>query len=126
MKRILGGKAFTATIAAFVILSLVFVVVQCVPFIAEDFTNNMMSVMLCGEYSVDGGEWQSIDPEQSITDHFHKITVRGKLDETAVAFEILAVSSKNTFTKSLSKESWTKPRRLLKYWRFPLTTCGTH
>ena len=97
MKRILGGKAFTATIAAFVILSLVFVVVQCVPFIAEDFTNNMMSVMLCGEYSVDSGEWQSIDPEQSIKDHFHKITVRGKLDETAVAFEILAVSSKNVW-----------------------------
>ena len=97
MKRILGGKAFTATIAAFVILSLVFVVVQCVPFVAEDFTNNMMSVMLCGEYSVDGGEWQSIGPEQSIKDHFHKITVRGKLDETAVAFEILAVSSKNVW-----------------------------
>ena len=31
MKRILDGKAFTATIAAFVILALVFVVVQCVP-----------------------------------------------------------------------------------------------
>ncbi|MBQ7744808.1 MAG: histidine kinase, partial [Ruminococcus sp.] len=86
---------FTAVIAAFVILSLVFVVVQCAPFIATDFTNDNMNVMLHGEYSVDGGEWKSVDPGQSINDHFHKITIKGKLNETAAMFEILAVSSKD-------------------------------
>ncbi len=97
MKKILGGKALTAAIAAFVILSLVFVFVQCAPFFAADFSSNKMNVMLHGEYSVDGGEWKSIDPSQSVNDHFHKITVKGKLDETAAAFEILAVSSKNVW-----------------------------
>lgn len=95
MRKILGGKTFTAVIAAFVILSLVFVVVQCAPFIATDFTNDNMNVMLHGEYSVDGGEWKSVDPGQSINDHFHKITIKGKLNETAAMFEILAVSSKD-------------------------------
>ena len=97
MNKILGGKAFTAAIAAFVILSLVFVVVQCVPFLAADFTNGRMNVMLHGKYSVDGGEWKSIDPTGRINDHFRKITVKGKLDETAAAFEILAVSSKDVW-----------------------------
>ena len=95
MKSVFGGKVFTAVIAAFVILALVFVIVQCVPFFSGDFTNNKMNVMLHGKYSVDGGEWKSIDPDQSINDHFHTITVRGKLDETASVFEVLAVSSQN-------------------------------
>ncbi len=97
MKKTLGSKVFTAAIAAFVILSLVFVIVQCAPFFVTDFTNNKMNVMLHGEYSVEDGEWKSIDPSKSVNDHFHKIIVRGKLDETAAAFEILAVSSKDVW-----------------------------
>ena len=97
MKKILGGKVFSAAIATFVILSLVFVLVQCAPFFAADFTSNKMNVMLHGEYSVDDGEWKSIDPSISVNDHFRKITVKGKLDETAPAFEVLAVSTKDVW-----------------------------
>ena len=95
MKRILGGKAVTATIATFVILALVFVVVQCAPLFTTDFTTNKTNVMLHGTYSVDRGAWKSVDPTTKINEHFHELTVRGKLDETAAAFEILAISSKN-------------------------------
>lgn len=95
MKNCFGGRAFTAAIAGFVILALVFVLVQCVPYFSSDFSANKANVMLHGEYAVDGGEWKPVDPETSINEHFHKITVRGKLDETATLFEVLAVSSKN-------------------------------
>ena len=97
MKKVFGGRAFTAAIAAFVILSLVFVIVQCFPFFEGDFTNNKMNVMLDGVYSVDGGEWKTIDSNQSVKEHFHEITVKGKLDETAKAFEVLAISSNDVW-----------------------------
>ena len=97
MKKIIGGKAFSAAVAGFIILSLVFVIVQCSPYFMPDFSTNKMNVMLHGEYRVDDGEWKSIDPGQSINEHFHKITVRGKLDETVPAFELLAVSSKDVW-----------------------------
>lgn len=97
MKKAFGGRAFTAAIAAFVILSLVFVIVQCVPFLEGDFTNNKMNVMLDGVYSVDGGEGKPIDSTQSVKEHFHEITVKGKLDETAKAFEVLAISSNDVW-----------------------------
>ena len=97
MKKVFGGRAFTAAIAAFVILSLVFVIVQCFPFFEGDFTNNKMNVMLDGVYSIDGGEWKTIDSNQSVKEHFHEITVKGKLDETAKAFEVLAISSNDVW-----------------------------
>ena len=97
MNRILGGKAFTSAIAAFIILSLVFVGIKIGRFLVMDFTPNIKNVMLQGEYSVDGGEWKSITPEQSINDHFRKITIKGRLDETATFFEILALSSRDVW-----------------------------
>lgn len=97
INKILGGKVFTAAVIGFVFLSLVFLIVQCVPFFSTDFTNNKMNVMLEGKYSVDGGEWQSIDTQKSIDDHFHNIKVRGKLNETAASFEILAISSRDVW-----------------------------
>jgi signal transduction histidine kinase len=97
MNRILGGKAITSAIAAFIILSLVFGGIKIGRFLVMDFTPNTKSVMLWGEYSVDGGEWKSITPEQSINDHFRKITIKGRLDETATFFEILALSSRDVW-----------------------------
>ena len=97
MKRILGGRAFSAAVAAFIVLALVFVIVQCAPFFEGDFTANQMNVMLYGEYSVDGGEWKKIDPSISVGDHFRNITVKGTIDETAARFEIFAISSNNVW-----------------------------
>lgn len=97
MKKILGGRAFSAAVAGFIILALAFVTVQCAPFFAIDFTGDRMNVMLTGEYCVNGGEWKSVDPTTSINEHFRKITVKGTLVETAAAFETLAVSSKDVW-----------------------------
>ena len=97
MKKIWSGKALTAAIAGAVILALAFVIVQCLPYFMSDFSADKRNVMLSGKYSVDGGEWKSIGPETEIRDHFHKITVRGKTDELAAAFEIMAISSKDVW-----------------------------
>ena len=97
IKDILGGKVFTTVIVGFVLLALAFTIVQCVPFFSGDFTNDRMSTMLNGKYSVDGGEWTDITTSQNINDHFHKVTIKGKLDETAALFELLAVSSKDVW-----------------------------
>ena len=94
---ILGGKVFTTVIVGFVLLALAFTIVQCVPFFSGDFTNGRMSTMLNGKYSVDGGEWTDITTSQNINDHFHKVTIKGKLDETAALFDLLAVSSKDVW-----------------------------
>ena len=97
IKDILGGKVFTTVIVGFVLLALAFTIVQCVPFFSGDFTNGRMSTMLNGKYSVDGGEWTDITTSQNINDHFHKVTIKGKLDETAALFDLLAVSSKDVW-----------------------------
>ena len=97
IKKLLGGKAFTAAMTCFVILTFIFVIVQCVPYAVQDFTNDKMNVMLEGKYSVDGGEWKNVNTTTKINEHFHKITVKGKMNETAAAFEILALCSKNVW-----------------------------
>ena len=97
IKDIIGGKAFTAAVAGLVLFALVYMIIQCIPYFDLDFTNRRMSTMLEGEYSVDGGEWKNIDTNRSINEYFHKITIKGKLDETATYFEMLAVSSKDVW-----------------------------
>ena len=95
IKEYLGGKVFTSVIVGMVLLSLVFMIVQCIPYFQVDFTNKKMSTMLVGKYSVDGGEWKNVDPTKTINEHFHKVTIKGKLDETAANFSTLAFSSKD-------------------------------
>lgn len=95
IKKYLGGKVFTSVIVGLVLLTLVFMIVQCIPYFQVDFTNKKMSTMLVGKYSVDGGEWKNVDPTKTINEHFHKVTIKGKLDETAANFSTLAFSSKD-------------------------------
>ena len=97
INSILGGKVLTAAIAGFVVLSLVFILVQCVPYIVTDSTNDKMNVILDGEYSVDGGEWKPVDSTQSINEHFHNIKIRGKVNALIPEFENLAFSTRDVW-----------------------------
>ena len=97
INSILGGKVLTAAIAGFVVLSLVFILVQCVPYIVVDSTNDKMNVILDGEYSVDGGEWKPVDSTQSINEHFHNIKIRGKVNTLIPDFENLAFSTRDVW-----------------------------
>ncbi len=97
INSILGGKVLTAAIAGFVVLSLVFILVQCVPYIVTDSTNDKMNVILDGEYSVDGGEWKPVDSTQSINEHFHNLKIRGKVNALIPEFENLAFSTRDVW-----------------------------
>ena len=97
LKNIFGGRAYTAVVAGFAVLSLVFIIVQCHSYFELDFTNDKMNVMLEGEYSIDGGDWKPIDTRTRVNEYFHNITVRGKLNETAARFELIAISSKDVW-----------------------------
>ena len=97
INSILGGKVLTAAIAGFVVLSLVFILVQCVPYIVTDSTNDKMNVILDGEYSVDGSEWKPVDSTQSINEHFHNIKIRGKVNALIPEFENLAFSTRDVW-----------------------------
>ena len=97
INSILGGRVLTAAIAGFVVLSLVFILVQCVPYIVTDSTNDKMNVILDGEYSVDGGEWKPVDSTQSINEHFHNIKIRGKVNALIPEFENLAFSTRDVW-----------------------------
>ncbi len=97
IKEYLGGKVFTSVIVGLVLFALVFMIVQCIPYFQTDFTNKKMSTILVGKYSVDGGKWKNVNPTKTINDHFHKATIKGRLDETAANFDTLAFSSKDVW-----------------------------
>ena len=97
INKILGSKVLTAFIAGFVVLSLIFIVAQCIPYFQPEYTGDKMNVILDGEYSVDGGEWKPVDSSQSINENFHNITIRGKLNEFIPGFESLSFSTKDVW-----------------------------
>ena len=53
------------------------------------------SVFLEGTYSIDDGEWETINPDQPIKTHFHKAVFKGKLLEDMALFSNINISSKN-------------------------------
>lgn len=55
------------------------------------------NVPIDGVYSFDGGEWQPIDNEKPIRNHFRKAIFKGKPIETASADRIMYMMSKNVW-----------------------------
>lgn len=53
--------------------------------------------MIEGEYSIDGGEWQTIDNDHPINEHFHKAVFKGKLTRYAKSHNIMNIISKNVW-----------------------------
>ena len=97
MKRILGSKALSATVIVLMLLILGFAVAQSVHYFFKAPYTERFSVMLEGEYSVDGGEWKKLDPKAPINDFFHKITFRGTPVAEALAYNNMTISSENVW-----------------------------
>ena len=107
MKKFSGSRIMTAVLAFLVIAAFVFVIALSRRYFETGSYIEKLHVMLDGEYSVDGGEWKPVSPAADIREHFHRITVRGKLCEPAAAFETMAVSSKDVwFTLSSADGSF--------------------
>ena len=97
IKGILGGKTFSTIVIVLMLVMLGFAVVQCIRYFFKAPLTEYCTVMMEGEYSVDGGEWKKIDPKVPIGDHFHKIVFRGTPVIEALAYNNMTISSQNVW-----------------------------
>lgn len=98
MKKIIGGKIWTAVIVILMLLLSAVAVWTGVRYYVSMDIYETPSMFLKGEYSVDGGEWKPIKKDSPITDHFHKIVFKGKMSKKLLAFfGNVTVSSKNVW-----------------------------
>ncbi len=98
MKRILGSKILTAVAVGIVLLTFATAVWNCVRYYIGLDIFETSDMFLEGEYSVDGGEWQPIDTNKPIGDHFHKIVFKGKIAPMITTlYRSFSISSKNVW-----------------------------
>ena len=98
MKKIIGGKVWTAVCVALTLLMFVSAIWIGVRYYVSMDIYKTPSMFLDGEYSIDGGEWKPIEKDRPITDHFHKIVFKGKMSKDLLLFfGNLTVSSKNVW-----------------------------
>ena len=98
MKKIIGGKVWTAVSVVLMLLMLTSAVWIGMRYYVSMDIYKTPSMFLDGEYSIDGGEWKPIEKDRPITDHFHKIVFKGKMSKDLLLFfGNLTVSSKNVW-----------------------------
>ena len=98
MKKILGGKIWTAVSIVLTLLLLAGAAGITLRYYVSMNIYATPSMFLAGEYSVDGGEWKPIERDRPVTEHFHKIVFKGKIPRRLLLyFGTLTVSSKNVW-----------------------------
>lgn len=97
MKKVLGGRAWTAVLLGVTALILVGLIVIGAGFFQRTQTNRDVPMFLEGEYSVDGGDWKPIDTSREITDHFHTITFKGHIMDDIMFIQTMNISSQNVW-----------------------------
>ncbi len=98
MKKVLRSKTWTAIALALVFAMLAGLVALCVPFCFRFDFLDKKTVFLEGEYSVDGGEWKTINNNKPITQQFRRAVFKGTLvPETFDYLEDINISSKNVW-----------------------------
>ena len=96
--KIIGGKIWTAVSVVLMLLMLTSAVWIGMRYYVSMDIYKTPSMFLDGEYSIDGGEWKPIEKDRPITDHFHKIVLKGKMSkDLLLLFGNLTVSSKNVW-----------------------------
>lgn len=95
--HVLQGKKYAAVIIGVMILLMIALSV-----LGLCFFNNMnlsipMPVCVQGEYSLDGGEWKTIEPETEINRFFHKAVFKGRFPDEALWMNNITISSKNVW-----------------------------
>ena len=95
MIKVLRGKTWAIVCVGLIFFMLAGMLVLGLLYYARlDFIDEK-SVFLDGEYSVDGGEWQTIDTEVPIKTHFHKAVFKGTLIEDTDYYSNINISTKN-------------------------------
>jgi len=98
LKHLFKGKIPAAIIVGLLIVVFATLVTLGVRFYYNPYSYNTSEYMfLNGQYSVDGGEWKTIDPTKPIQDTFRKIEFRGTLTGTAVSYDVVNISTNNVW-----------------------------
>lgn len=97
------GRVWILTIAALMLILFGFLVWQNARAYYVVDTTKSTTVMLEGEYSIDGGDWQIIDNDQPIDKHFGKAVFRGRLIDDLKVYGIMSISSKNIWYRLYDK-----------------------
>ena len=95
--KILKGRIWISIIAVLILILFGWVVWQNARALFFIDTTETSTVMLNGEYLLDGGEWNKIDNEKPVDQHFKKAVFRGKLIDDLDAYSIMNVFSKNVW-----------------------------
>lgn len=95
--KLLKGRIWISIIAALILMLLGWVVWQNARAFEPFETTKKFTVMLEGVYSVDGGEWQTIDNDRQIEEHFNKAVFKGKLINDIKKYRIMNIISKNVW-----------------------------
>ena len=84
MIKVLRSKGWTlAAIGVTLVMLISGILIALRFYVKMDLYDTPVS-LLEGKYSVDGGEWKELKADQTITDHFHKIEIRGKLTKNVL------------------------------------------
>lgn len=98
VKRLFKGKIPAVIIVGLLIAVFVSLVALGVRFYMGPLDNDIYeSVFLDGKYSVDGGEWKTINNAEPIRDTFHVIRFRGTLSGGAVGCHVINISTNNVW-----------------------------
>ena len=100
MEQFLKGRILSVIITLLVVAAFLFgacnVVYRWYHYNLSSY-NDMIYMFMNGEYSVDGGEWKTFDPEEPIKDSFHTIVFRGKLLKNVDGFGNVILFTKNVW-----------------------------
>ena len=97
-KRVFKGKIPAVIIVGLLIAVFASLVALGVRFYLGPMGNDVYeSVFLDGKYSVDGGEWKTINNSEPIRDTFHEIRFRGTLSGGAVGCHVINISTNNVW-----------------------------
>lgn len=97
LKRFFKGNISAGIIVGLLLLMLGTMIVFAVRFYTNTDPYTKQYMFMNGRYRVDGGEWKTIDPNQPLTDRFHRIEFRGTITGEAAAYTMINISSKDVW-----------------------------
>ena len=98
-------KVFRSRWMTFLSVGMVLLIfILMIVFIVGDFhfgtdVDEVCSVTIDGEYSIDGSEWTPTIPDKMVDSNFRQLTVRGKLSKKALDDQMLVMSVDNVWFK---------------------------
>ena len=95
--KLLKGRLWISIVAVLILILLGWIVWQNARAFEPYETTKRFTVMLEGTYSIDGGEWQTIDNDKTIDEHFHKAVFKGKMIPTVKKYRMMNIISKNVW-----------------------------